>query len=171
MAPQWFLVIVTIGVVVMALAMLVQLGLMLAMYLMFRGLNDKIHVLLDRQVQPILSTARNIVDDARKQLEQLARALEQFSEAARHQMVKIDQVVTEATDRARLQIIRADQVVADTLNRVEQTTEYIQRSVIRPMRELQAVVQGIAGAIGYLAGRRGRRNSPERVTQDEELFI
>ncbi len=169
MIPTWFLVLVAIGVAVMAITMIIQLGVLLGLYFSFRNLQERVQGVMDRQVQPILQSAKSIMDTAQKQADRLAGTLEEFSESARTQLVKIDQLVTEATDRARLQLIRVDEVMADTMHRVEETTEYLQRNVLRPVQEVQAIIHGIRKGLDFMM--RGRRNGPDRVTQDEELFI
>jgi methyl-accepting chemotaxis protein len=167
--PTWFLVVVTVGVAIMAIAMVLQLGLIFGLYSAFRKLNDRMNAMMELQVQPMLNTARSILEQARRQTEQLAETLENITETTRKQVARVDQVMNEATDRARLQIIRVDEVMTDTLSRVEETTDYIQRSVVGPVHEVQAMVHGIRRAVEFLVTRGGRR--PERATQDEELFI
>lgn len=169
MLPTWFLVVITVGVAVMAIAMFVQLWLMVGVYVTVRGLNAKLSSVLDRQINPILNNAKSIMDRAQKQAEQLANTLEEIGETARAQVTKVDQVITEATDRVRLQLIRVDETMSDALVRFEKTTEYIQTSVIRPVKEMQAVLHGITQALQFIL-KRSRRN-PDRITQDEELFI
>lgn len=164
--PTWFMV----YVVVIGVAVVLQLGVLIALYLGFRDMQVKLQALMDRDLQPLLSSARSLVDHTRKQVDRLSETLEELSETARAQMAKVDQVMTEATDRARLQLIRVDELVADTLNRMEQMVDHFQKSVSRPVRELQAVLHGIRTALEFLVGRRGRP-TPERATQDEELFI
>ncbi len=164
MIPGWFPVVITIGVVVMALAMVLQCATLLGIYLAIRRLQEKIEQLIDRQIQPILTSAGSILEQTRKEVEELSGAL-------RVQVAKVDQVITEATDRARLQVIRADELMADTLERVERTVDYVEENVLRPVREVRAVMHGIGSAVEHLRSRRGRRNGPERATQDEEMFI
>ncbi len=166
--PLWFMVSITIGVVVMTITLILQLGLMLSFYVGVRSLQQKIERLLENQVQPILNSARGIAEDAQKQVHHLAETLEDIAESARNQVSKVDQVMTEATDRARLAIIRVDEVMADTLRRFEETTTFLQRNIVKPVQEIQAVLHGVARGLGYIM--RQRRN-PEDATQDEELFI
>lgn len=163
--PAWL----EIYVVVIGLAVVLQLGVLIALYLGFRDLQVRIQVLMDRELSPLLVSARSLVDSTRKEVDRLSGTLEDLSDSARAQMAKVDQVMSEATDRARLELIRVDQLVADTLDRVERTVDHIEKSLVRPVRELQAVLYGIRAALDYLFGR--RRRSPERATQDEELFI
>lgn len=170
MVPDWFLTVVTIGVLVMALAMLVQMGTMLALYLAVRRTQEMVQNVVDRQVQPILTQANSIAGSAKTIVESAQKQVEELGLTVRAQVARIDQVVTEATDRARLQVIRADEMVTDTLGRMERTVDAVETGILKPVREARAVVQGIGTAMGHLKRKRGP-NDPERVTQDEEMFI
>lgn len=167
MTPPFWL---EVYVVVIGLAVVLQLGVLIGLYLSFLKLRVKVEVLMDRDLQPLLAGARSLVESTRREVDRLSDTLQELSESARVQMVKVDQVMSEATDRAHLELIRVDQLVADTLDRMERTADYIERSLVRPVRELQAILYAIRAALDYLFGRRSRR-TPERATQDEELFI
>jgi len=166
--PTWFLVVITIGVAVMAIAMLVQLGLLLSLYLSVRSLQQKAQHVLDHQVQPILNSAKSIAEEAQKQAQRLGDALEEITQTVRSEVGKVDQVLSEATDRARVAIVRVDEVVADALARFDETTSYLQRNIIKPVNEMQAVLHGVTRGLGFILRQ---RRGPQGVTQDEELFI
>jgi hypothetical protein len=178
--PTWFYSFVAVFVVIMAVALALQLAMLTGLLLAFRRLQKRIDQVLDKKVEPLLDGAKSvladaqyIVEQARGETERLAFTFEKAQETFRAQLAKVDLLLTEATDRARLEIIRIDELVADTIQRVEQTTEFIQKSVVRPVREMQAAVHGILSAVQFLLNRRSPRNpqAPERATQDEELFI
>jgi hypothetical protein len=84
------------------------------------------------------------------------------------QMERVDSTISDIIDRARLQVIRVDEMVTRTLDRVEETTEVVQHTVISPVRQLSGLFAGLNAGIGALFGRR-RPAQPEH--QDEELFI
>ena len=170
MVPDWFPAVITVGVAVMALAMVLQLGTLIGLYLAIGRLAQKIEHLLDQRVEPLLASAQSIVSNAQSIVQTARVQVDQLSANMREQVEKVDQVVTEVTDRARLQVIRADEVIADTIDRVERSVDFIERSVIRPVKEVHAVAQGIGSAVDHLRRRR-RPEGPERVTQDEEMFI
>ena len=78
-------------------------------------------------------------------------------------------------DRARLQIIRGDELLTRTLDRVEQTTDIVQKTVVSQVRQLSGLMQGISVGLEFFFGGRGRRNGGSRderrpVPQDE-MFI
>ena len=164
--PRWL----EIYVVVIGLVVVLQLGVLIALYLGFRDLQVRVQGLLDRDLRPLLSSARALVESTRKEVDRLIETAEELSQAARVQVGKIDKVMSEATDRTRLQVVRVDQLVADLFNRIEQSVEFVEKSLVRPVRELEAFVHGLRVAVDHLIGGR-RRRTPERATQDEELFI
>ena len=74
-------------------------------------------------------------------------------------------------DRTRLQVIRADEMVSRTLDRVEETSEFVQHTVISPVKQLAGLVSGLTvGLDAFFRRRKGpQRSQPQ--TEDEELFI
>ena len=71
-------------------------------------------------------------------------------------------------DRLRLQVIRVDEMVTHTLDRVEETSEKVQHSVMSPVRHVSGIVQAISVGVGtfFSNQRRGRNGSPS-----DEMFI
>jgi hypothetical protein len=93
----------------------------------------------------------------------------------RGQVQRVDATVNDVVDRARLQVIRADELLSRTLDRVEQTSDMVHKTVISPVRQLSGLMQGITVALEFLLSGRGRKNGDRReerrpVPQDE-MFI
>jgi len=44
-------------------------------------------------------------------------------------------------DRTRLQVIRADELLNRTMDRIEETTDVVHRTVVSPVRQLSGLVQ------------------------------
>jgi hypothetical protein len=87
---------------------------------------------------------------------------------------RIDATVHDVVDRARLQIIRTDELFTRTLDRVERTSDIVERTVVSPVRQLSGLMQGLTAGLEFFFGR-GRRNGGGRegrrpVPQDE-MFI
>ena len=79
-------------------------------------------------------------------------------------------------DRTRLQIIRADEMVSRAMDKVEETGDLVQHSVISPIRRVVGIVEGLTTGLNAFFGMRrraaGRSAAPrEGATQDEEMFI
>jgi hypothetical protein len=85
------------------------------------------------------------------------------------QLTRIDATVGDVLDRTRLQVIRADELLSRTMDRVEETSEMVHRTVISPVRQVSGLVQGLSAGVEYFFGQRRRRDNVG-VPQDE-LFI
>jgi hypothetical protein len=55
------------------------------------------------------------------------------------------------------------------IDRINETTEIVQDSVVRPVREIAAVAKGLTRGFGLFFGR--SRSTVDQARQDEELFI
>jgi hypothetical protein len=92
----------------------------------------------------------------------------------RSEVERVDATVNDVVDRARLQVIRADELLSRTLDRVEQTSEMVQRTVVSPVRQLSGLMHGLSAGLGFFFGRQrrngGTREERRPVPQDE-MFI
>ena len=117
---------------------------------------------------PALQSLRDLIEESRNRFRTIGANIEEISALTRRQVQKVDGVVTDATERAQVQLVRLDGLVSDTINKVEETTEMLQRGVVKPVREISAVMVGVKTAVDFL---RHRRRGPEHATHDEEMFI
>ncbi|MFZ0761520.1 MAG: hypothetical protein WAM69_16350, partial [Candidatus Sulfotelmatobacter sp.] len=86
-----------------------------------------------------------------------------------------DATVNDVVDRARLQIIRTDELLTRTLDRVEETSDMVHKTVVSPVRQFSGLIQGLTAGFEFLLGNQRRRNGGNRearrpVPQDE-MFI
>ncbi len=63
-------------------------------------------------------------------------------------------------DRTRLQVIRADELLNRTMDRIEETSDVVHRTVVSPVRQLSGSIQGLTAGLEFLLG--GERRSPAR---------
>ena len=168
MSETVFRWVVAMGVVLSWLTTLATAVAMMAMYRRSKQMEVKIQPLLDK-ADSILNAASALLNDARpKVLEMIDRASEMAS-TARDQVARLDAFINETTERARLQIEHIDVMVSDTVDRVQETTQAVQSTILRPVREVNGLVSGVRAALSALA--RGNRASVDHATQDEEMFI
>jgi hypothetical protein len=69
-----------------------------------------------------------------------------------------------------VQLERFDRVSQSVMDRVNETAEIVQDSVVRPVREVAAVAKGLTRGFGAFFFGRGR-STVDQARQDEELFI
>jgi hypothetical protein len=97
--------------------------------------------------------------------------VEHSARLARTQVERIDATVSDVVDRTRLQVIRADELVNRTLDRVEETSDMVQRTVVSPIRQLAGVLQGVSAGLEFFLGRKRRNSRDEVGVPQDELFI
>ena len=165
-------------VAVTGLAVLLQAGVLLAMYLAMRKSGQRMEELagdVKTKVMPTVVEVQAIITALRPKIENIVDNLGETTTTLRSEVQRVDATVNDAVDRGRLQIIRADELLSRTLDRVEQTSDMVQKTVVSPVKQLSGLVQGITTGLEFLFGGRNRRNGGSReerrpVPQDE-MFI
>lgn len=159
-----------------AVAVILQMFILLGLFLSVRKTGAKMEVLAAQvhgRTMPILESAEAILANSRGKVDIVMSNLVATTTTLKTQMDRLDATVNDVVDRTRLQVIRADDIVTRTLDRVEETTELVQHTVVSPVRQLSGIVQGLGVGISAFFGhnRRRRRFDGSRSRQDEELFI
>ncbi|HEY3972427.1 MAG TPA: hypothetical protein VGM18_05450 [Candidatus Sulfotelmatobacter sp.] len=159
-------------------AVMLQAGVLFAMYLAMRKAGARMEALMtnvETKVMPTVAQAEEFLNDIRPKVQVIADNLQESTTLLREQVERVDATISDAVDRGRLQIIRADELLTRTMDRVEQTTDMVHRTVVSPVRQLSGLMQGITVGLEFLFGGRARRNGGSRgerrpVPQDE-MFI
>jgi hypothetical protein len=163
-----------------AAAILLQAGILFALYLTVRQTTTRMEALAGEfktKTLPTVETAQAMLVDLRPKIDQIVGNVTHISGTAEHsanlvrlQMERIDATMNDVLDRARLQVIRADGLVGRTLDKVEDTTEMVHRTVVSPVRHVSGLMQGLSAGFEHLLGQRRRNRDNMSVPQDE-LFI
>ena len=159
-------------------AVVLQACVLLALYLSVRKTSAHIEGLateVKAKALPALESAQSILVDLRPRLQMIAENLHETTTTIRAEVQRMDAIVNDAADRARLQIIRADEMLTRTLDRVEEASDMVTKTVVSPVRQLSGLVQGITAGLEFLVGNRGRRNGGRRESRrpvpQDEMFI
>ena len=128
----------TIFVAVAAVALFMQLVTLIAMFLTFRRLETMITGLLP-EVQKIIGASRRTAENVEGHVNKIGVISTAILEVAKQQTEKIDELLNDARTRAKVQMERAEMVLDDTMGRAQETVSIVQRSVLRPIREVQGV--------------------------------
>ena len=155
-----------------AAAVVIQAGILVAMYLALRQSAARVEALATEvrtKILPAAEIAHSMLLEFRPHLQTLVTNVSESSILVRAQIERLDATVNDAIDRTRLQVIRADELLNRTLDRVESTTDMVHKTVVSPVRQLSGLVQGIASGLEFLIGGRRKRNGVP-VPQDE-MFI
>ncbi|OFW10781.1 MAG: hypothetical protein A3H27_06520 [Acidobacteria bacterium RIFCSPLOWO2_02_FULL_59_13] len=158
--------------IAITVVLFVQTILLWTFVITFRRWYKRTEALLDevtRNAEPVLRAARDLLTENRERLQIISTNLIEITQLTKNQVVRVDGFLAEASDRARLQLVRMDDLLGDTMQKFQQTTETIQRSILGPVRELSAILAGVRTTLDFLFRR--DKKAAERATQDEELFI
>jgi hypothetical protein len=160
-------------IAVTSAAVVIQAGILIAMYLSTRKTSAMVEALaseLKEKVLPAAETVKSTLADIRPRLETLVENLSESSTLLRAQIQRVDATLNDVIDRARLQVIRADELVGRTLDRVEQTTDIVHKTVASPVRQISGLMQGVTAAVDFFfAGKRRSRNGVPAA--QDEMFI
>ena len=162
-----------IFIAVTAAAVVIQAGILVALYLSVRQTSARMEALADEvktKILPVAETTHSMLMQFRPRLETLVNNVSESSTMVRNQMERLDATVSDAIDRTRLQVIRADELLNRTLDRVESTTDLVHKTVLSPVRQMSGLVQGITTGLEFLIGSKRRRHNGVNVSQDE-MFI
>jgi hypothetical protein len=161
-------------VIVATLAIVVQMGILVAMYLQFRTATRQMHQIaqdLHLKIDPILVRVNRVLENSEEKISSIVTDAAEMTRTARAQAQKVDRVVTEALDRMRAQIVRVDTILTGTLETIEDAGMKFRRSFLGPLQQASAVLKGIRTGIDFIRGQRGPKPSGAPQEQDEELFI
>lgn len=175
MDQQTLLIILTIFVGLAALAMLIQMGTLLGLFLTARKLQTLVTELMP-QVNSIIGVSKKTADvtlrtveGAEKHIHKIGETSNAILDSTKQQVAKIDELLTDATTRAKVQLERAEMVLDDSMGRAQETVSIVQRSILRPVREINGLVIGLRTSLAYLG--KGSRPTVDHATADEEMFI
>jgi methylthioribose-1-phosphate isomerase len=155
----------TLFVALTAIAIITQAGVLVGIYVMSRRLSD--------QVERFMKDTREMIVPIRSIAENLRIASANIVEiglSARDQFRRVEAMVTDTGEALHVQLERFDRVSQNIMDRINETAEIVQDSVVRPAREVAAVAKGLTRGFGAFFFGRGR-STVDQARQDEELFI
>ena len=162
----------TIFIAVTAAAVLLQAGILAGMYFAMRKTSAKVESLAEEvrtKVLPTAELAHSMISDLRPKIETVMDNVSVSTTVLRTQLERIDATLTDIVDRTRLQVIRADEFVTGTMDKLEETRDAVQRTVVSPVRHISGLVHGLqVGLEAFFSRRRGRNSSN---AQQDEMFI
>lgn len=175
----------TIFIAVTAIAVVLQMLILLGMLIAVLKLGKRVQAVAEKaeetadlvktKVLPIVENAKTIQEDVKKFLDTNRPKIEtmidnatQVSTTARTTVERFNVTANDAIDRIRLQVIRGDEMLTRTMDRVEETTEKVQHTVMSPVRQVSGIAQAISTGFGsYFSSQKRRRNGGP----SEEMFI
>ena len=163
-----------IFIAVTTFAVVVQTGILVGLYLAVRKSSARMEALatdVTSRVLPTVETAQSMLVELRPKIEVMSTNFAESSDLLRNQLGRLDATVTDALDRARLQVIRADELLNRTMDRVEETSEVVHKTVISPLRQVNGLMSAISTGVEVFLGQRKRHPKNGAGVPQDEMFI
>jgi hypothetical protein len=161
-------------VIVAAVAIVIQMAILLGMYLQIRELSrlvTRVTTDLQAKIDPILIRVNRILEDSQDRISSMVGDSAEIVRLARNQAQKVDRVFTDAVDRLRVQVIRADHILTGALEVIEEAGSRVRKTLWAPLNNVVAVLKGLKTGLDFIRGGHRPRSESPSTTQDEELFI
>src|SRR5271168_3710324 len=150
------LYVMTAFVIIAAIALSIQAGMLVVLGKKTKDLHEKITPLVP-QVESLVESTRATVELSRKQIAEITTRANDVLDSTKNQLAMVEEVVSDATARAKVQMDRVELVLDDTLSRAHETVALLHSGIMRPLREINGVSAGIRAALEFLS--RGNRPS------------
>ncbi len=163
-----------IFIAVTTFAVVVQAGILVGLYLAVRKSSARMEALatdVTSRVLPTVETAQSMLVELRPKIEVMSTNFAESSDMLRNQLGRLDATVTDALDRARLQVIRADELLNRTMDKVEETSEVVHKTVISPLRQVNGLMAAISTGVDVFLGQKRRHSRNGGGVPQDEMFI
>ena len=161
-------------IAVTTIAVAVQAGILVALYVAVRKSSERMEALateVTSKVLPTVETAQSMLMELRPKIEVMSTNFAESSDLLRNQLGRLDATVTDALDRARLQVIRADELLNRTMDKVEETSEVVHKTVISPLRQVNGLMAAISTGVDVFLGQKRRHPRNGGGVPQDEMFI
>ena len=155
----------TLFVGIAAAAILVQAIVLVSIYLLSRRVAGQMELTLG-QLRDVTPALRTITEN----LKTVSGDVVEIGNAAREQFHRVEEMIGETGRALETQLEKVDRMSRDVTDRVNETVDIVQESIIRPVREVGALARGVTRGLEVLLNRRNR-STVDEARQDEELFI
>lgn len=154
---------------VAAIALVIMAGMVLGMYRSSKAMRERAVLFMDK-CEPLAESARQTLEETRKQTKEILVDVKELTASGRKQMTTVESLIEDLSQTARVQAKRVDGSVETTLQRVNETTAVVQKTILEPIRQVRGVVSAVTAVLDHLSGA-SRRPTVDRATGDDEMFI
>jgi len=163
-----------IFIAVTAIAVAVQAGILVALYFTVRKSTARMEALateVKSRVLPTVETVQSLLVELRPKIDVISVNVAESSNLVRNQIGRLDATLTDALDRTRLQVIRADELLNRTMDRVEETSEVVHKTVLSPLRQVNGLMAAISTGVDVFLGQKRRHPRNGAGVPQDEMFI
>jgi hypothetical protein len=155
-------------------AVVIQAGILIGLYLAVRKSTERLEALaheVKAKALPTMDTVQTFLVEARPKIDLISTNVQESSTLVRNQLARFDATLTDALDRSRLQIIRADELLSRTMDKVEETSDAVHKTVISPLRQVNGLMTAISTGVEVFFGQKRRTPKNGMGVPQDEMFI
>lgn len=163
-----------IFIAVTTIAVVIQAGILVGLYLTVRKSTAKMEALATEfksKALPTMETAQSMLVELRPKIEAMTANVSESTALVRNQLGRLDATMTDVLDRTRLQVIRADELLNRTMDRVEETSDAVHKTVISPLRQVNGFMTAISTGVEAFFGQKRRHPKNGMGVPQDEMFI
>ena len=163
-----------IFIAVTTIAVAIQAGILVGLYFAVRKSTAKMEALATEfktKALPTMETAQSMLVELRPKIEAITANVSESSTVVRNQISRLDATLTDVLDRTRLQVIRADELLNRTMDRVEETSEVVHKTVVSPLRQVSGFMTAISTGVEVFLGQKRRHPRNGMGVPQDEMFI
>ena len=164
----------TVFIAVTAGAVLLQAMILGALYVSVRKSTAKMEALsteLKEKAIPTIENVQSFITEVRPKIETIATNVSESTTTVKNQLQRLDATLTDVLDRTRLQVIRADELLNRTMDKVEETSEIVHKTVVSPLRQVSGVMNAIYTGVEVFLGNKRRGGKNGMGVPQDEMFI
>jgi outer membrane murein-binding lipoprotein Lpp len=170
MDNTWLMVFIAVT----SFAVVLQALILAALYLSVRKSTAKMEALateIKEKALPTMETVQSFLVEVRPKIDTITTNVSESSALVKNQLSRIDATLTDALDRTRLQVIRADELLNRTMDKVEETSEFVHKTVVSPLRHVNGMMNAISTGVEVLLGQKRRHGKNGMGVPQDEMFI
>jgi hypothetical protein len=161
-------------IAVTAVAVVIQACILVALYVSVRKSSARMEALsteLKEKALPTLETVQTMIVELRPKIETMTANVSESTTLVRNQLTRLDATLTDILDRTRLQVIRADELLNRTMDKVEETSEVVHKTVVSPLRQVSGLMTAITTGVEVFLGQKRRQPKNGMGVPQDEMFI
>ena len=120
---------------------------------------------------PTIETVQSFITEVRPKIDTITTNVSESSTLIKNQLERLDATLTDVLDRTRLQVIRADELLNRTMDKVEETSELVHKTVVSPLRQVSGVMNAIYTGVDVFLGNKRRGGKNGMGVPQDEMFI
>ncbi len=156
MEDSTLLLIMAGAVVVSAIALVIQAGLLYGTFRAAQSMRENVQSVMPK-VEGLLNTSQVALEESRSGIAEVREKSVSLLEAGHRQVDHVEEFLNDASNRTRSQLEHAEAIINDTLNRTQDTVALIHTGILRPIRGVSGLIAAVSAAFQFLAQAKAKR--------------